>query len=310
MNILIINHSVQNCGVYQYGKRFGHALAKAKNHKFIYLELNSQSELESHIQQHAPEVIIYNHVPGTMLWVTPETVQSIRVRGIKQLLIVHNLGYLNCFDGYLHQDPYFTPVDSTNFSLPRPLPDYEPKPLVSDGILRIGSFGFGFRIKLFEKTCQIVNQQITDRPVEINLHITSSFFCAGGLDIDNIKQDCRRAITNENIKLNFTHEFISDESLLDFLSRNDLNVFLYHNYPQYNGIASTIDYGLAVRRPLAICKSNMFSHISGVKPSICVEDLPLMDIIKNGCVPLQDRYEAWSHDKLIEHVSNIVEVIK
>lgn len=48
-----------------------------------------------------------------------------------------------------------------------------------------------------------------------------------------------------------------------------------------------IDYALAVQNPIAINRSNMYSHILDVEPSICVEDNYLIDIIKNGFTPLQ-----------------------
>jgi hypothetical protein len=32
MNVFVVNHSVENCGVYQYGKRVGKILEKSKKH--------------------------------------------------------------------------------------------------------------------------------------------------------------------------------------------------------------------------------------------------------------------------------------
>ena len=107
MKIFIINHSVENCGVYQYGKRFGNIASKSKNHDFMYYEMDSQKDLALEYDTHKPEAIIYNYLSGTMPWVTEDLVQRYRELGVKQYLIVHNVGYATFFDAYLHQHPYY-----------------------------------------------------------------------------------------------------------------------------------------------------------------------------------------------------------
>lgn len=308
MNVFIINHSVENCGVYQYGKRFGNIASKSKKYNFIYHEINSQEELSSSYEEHKPKAIIYNYLGGTMPWVTPQLVQKYRDLGVKQYLIVHNVGYATFFDYYLHQDPYHKNVDSNNFALARPLFDYQsPKTERDDDTLHVGSFGFGFRIKYFDQICKIVNEQLSDRKVQINLHLTTSHFCPDANDIASIKQDCLNYINYDNIKLNMTHDFLTDNEMLDFLAKNDLNIFFYEKYDNYyNGISSTIDYALSVKKPLAICKSNMFAHIWDVEPSICVENNSLSSIIENGFSALEEKYNLWTNEKFIDILDQII----
>jgi len=311
MNVLIINHTVENCGVYQYGKRFSNILKKSKNINFIYLELNDHFELDKNIIEYKPEFIIYNYLSGTMPWVTEQTVSKIRETGIKQLLIVHNVGYSTFFDYYLHQNPYYSDVDDFNFSIARPLFDYTSNiNRENNNIIKIGSFGFGFKVKHFDDICRIVNSQLYDKKVELNLHLTNSYFCQNSNDIQSIKNDCLSILTSPNHKLNMTNDFISDNEMLEFLDRNDLNIFFYTKYESYNGISSTIDYALSVKRPIAICKSNMFSHIYDVNPSICVEDNSLISIIENGFKPLENKYNSWTNDKFINIIEKIIQKIK
>ncbi len=309
MNIFVINHSVKNCGVYQYGKRFGNIAKKSKHHNFIYLEIDSESEFHNFYIKYKPKAIIYNYLSGTMPWLTEEIVQSYRNIGVKQYLIVHNVGYSRFFDYYLHQNPYHDRIDSNNFALARPLFDYIPTQIKkeSSDILHIGSFGFGFRVKYFDQICRIINQQLSYKQVQINLHLTSSHFCPNANDIDSIKKDCLNAITHDNIKLNMTHDFLTDQQMLDFLYNNDLNIFFYQNYSGYNGISSTVDYALSVKKPLAICRSNMFSHILDVQPSICVENNSLLNIINNGFTPLEEKYNSWTNEKFIHTLENIIQ---
>lgn len=308
MNIFIINHSVENCGVYQYGKRFGNIATKSKNYNFMYYEMNSQEELENYYEEHKPEAIIYNYLGGTMPWVTEKLVQKYRDLQVKQYLIVHNVGYATFFDYYLHQHPYYEHVDANNFALARPLFDYKPVEIKrDDDVLHVGSFGFGFRVKYFDQICRIVNEQLSYRKVQINLHLTSSHFCPNANDIASIKQDCLNAITHDNIKLNMTHDFLTDDEMLNFLYQNDLNIFFYQNYGGYNGISSTVDYALSVKKPLAICRSNMFAHIWDVHPSICVENNSLLNIINNGFTPLEEKYNSWTNEKFIHTLETIMQ---
>lgn len=311
MNIFVINHSVQNCGVYQYGKRFGTIASKSKNHNFMYFEVDSESRFEELYEKHNPEIVIYNHLTGTMPWVTEQLVSKYRDMGVNQFLIVHNVGYSTFFDYYLHQNPYHPEVDDKNFALCRPLFDYTPRQVIRDpDVLNIGSFGFGFRVKYFDQICKLVNEQLSYKKVQVNLHLTSSHFCPNANDIQSIKIDCMRALNHDNISLNMTHDFLTDQEMLDFLYANDLNIFFYQNYSGYNGISSTIDYALSVKKPLAICRSNMFSHIWDVQPSICVENNSLLAIMNNGFTPLEEKYNSWTNEKFIHNLETIVESVK
>lgn len=305
-NILIINHLVKNCGVYQYGKRFGSILNKSKKYNFIYLELNSKEELILNINKHNPFIIIYNHLNITMPWLDSKTIEEIKALNIKQGTIVHNKHYCTFFDFYLHQDPNYE-KSINNWNILRPLFNYENKIKKHDNIVRIGSFGFGFKSKSYPDICRLVNSQAQDFDfIEINLHLTKSFFCDNSSEINFIIQECKNNITNNNITLNISSDFISDQEMLDFLAKNDINIFLYQKYNEYNGISSVIDYALSVKKPIGICRSNMFSHIWNSNPSILLEDNSIKNIINNGIQPLKFYHKAWTQDKFIDHIESII----
>ena len=305
MNIFVVNHSVENCGVYQYGKRVGKILEKSKKINFMYLEIDTEEEFRKQLSTYSPEIIIYNYLSGTMPWMNEILAQELREFGIVQMLLVHNVNYSTFFHYYLHQNPDYTD-DDKNFAICRPLFDYDSKSIENTDVLKIGSFGFGFRVKYFDEICRVVNEQLYDRNIEIRLHLTHSHFCENSNDIQGIKQECLSIITSPNIKLTMTHDFLTDIEMLDFLSQNDLNIFFYQDYPSYNGISSTIDYALSVQKPIAICKSRMFSHIMNVEPSICVEDTYLLDIINNGFIPLEEKYKKWTNSKFIDRIEKII----
>jgi len=263
--------------------------------------MDDSNDFLTQVNIHNPSVIVYNHLTGTMPWVDTTFVNQLRQRGIKQGTIVHNVAYSTFFDFYLHQDPNYN-VHQNNYKLLRPLFEYNKSVAVDPHKIKIGSFGFGFASKQYEQLCACVRDNFlrTNVPVELRLHLTHSHFCENSRDIQNIKYNASRILNNPNINLVITTDFISDDDLLDFLAGNDLNIFFYQKYHEYNGISSSVDYALSVKRPIAICKSNMFSHIWNTKPSICVEEMALTDIINMGITPLEQYYNSWSHNKFIE----------
>jgi len=281
-----------------------------KKYNYVYLELSSANSLLNAIKLYDPCAIIFNYLNATMPWLSRDIINNLKQSVIKLFCIVHN-SYFSGFDYYLHQDPFYVPVDDHNYSLPRPLFEYTPNSVKkSAGVLRIGSFGFAGNYKKLPELCELIYKEfgLKKSVVEINLHITKAFF--GSDNVEDIKKTCYDVIQqNVGIKINFTHNFMTNIELLDFLHSNDLNMFFYDNYAEYNGISSCIDYALSVKKPIAVCKSNMFSHILNTTPSICVEDLSIEEIVSNGFSPLESRYNQWSHEKFVDHVDNILSKI-
>jgi len=82
-------------------------------------------------------------------------------------------------------------------------------------------------------------------------------------------------VSKDGVKLVTSHEFLEKEQLLDFLAQNTLNAFFYDRC-EGRGISSAIENALAVHRPIAITRSNMFRHVLSENPSIteppiCIE---------------------------------------
>ena len=129
----------------------------------------------------------------------------------------------------------------------------------------------------------MVKEQFIYDIVELSFHIPDGHYCVGSDTPDSIANECQ---STSNLTVKITTDFMSDNDLLNLLSDNDLNIFLYKH--DYQGIASTIDYALSVCRPIAISRSNMFSHINKITPSICVDDFSLKAHRAERTVDLQE----------------------
>jgi hypothetical protein len=297
--VLITNHKDKECGVYQYGKRFSSILLEASSneYEYHYLELDNKKDFIEKVSDISPDIVIHNYLNITMPWYDFDCFNLLKKEKIPQGLIVHNIGYANIFDFFIHQHPFY-PQNGVNHPAPRPLFKYNSKKRESRKIPKINTFGFAFLFKKYENIVEIINQSFDQ--AEINMHLTISKFFPNNGELDEIKKLCNSKITKDGIKLNITSDFKSDQDILDFLDDADLNIFLYKNYDNYNGISSVIDYALSVKRPIAVCKSNMFSHINNILPSICIEDSGIQKIIENGTKPLEHFYDMWSNKNFVE----------
>ena len=61
-------------------------------------------------------------------------------------------------------------------------------------------------------------------------------------------------LTKNGIELNISHDHLTTEGILKFLSKNDLNVFFYE-HQENRGISSATDWAISVKRPLVLLKA-------------------------------------------------------
>jgi hypothetical protein len=61
------------------------------------------------------------------------------------------------------------------------------------------------------------------------------------------------------------------------------------------------------RRPIAVGKTNMFTHFQGVEPSVFVEDRTFPEIIESGIEPLSKMYEEHSPQAYLDKFEYIID---
>ncbi|MFV0606871.1 MAG: methyltransferase domain-containing protein [Niabella sp.] len=301
----------------------------------MHIESSSVIELRGKIEQHQPSLIIYNYHPSVLPWVatkiSPKLYRSnISEIDIPQVGIIHEVtqniadaatNYKNryitgsstkllnsLFDFYIAPDPTLLLKNALVFKTGRLIPTYnyiEKQP----SELTIGSFGFGTNNKGFEKIVSLVQKEFDKALIRLNIPI-ADFGDETGENAKKISKDCYSLIKNPDIRLEITHTFFTNEELLNFLSGNSINIFLYTDTDTGNrGISSTTDYALAVKRPIAISNSKMFRHLFDIEPSICVQENSLKEILSNGINPLQKKYEEYSSNNILWEYERIINTI-
>jgi SAM-dependent methyltransferase len=296
IKILFLNNNKTNCGIYQYGIRVSNIISKSKRVSFIYKELDSAEEYVNIISKENPDGIIYNYNKTVMNWLTPDLISLFP--NIIHYKISHDDDVLYNFNYFINS---IVNVGNVGFNTPRPIFEDIDFKYDEHEIPIIGSFGFGFHHKGFDKICKLVNDQFDSAIIRLN--ITFPYYGdRTGIISKQIESECKKLITKENIQLEITHDFKNDSELLQFLSSNSINVFLYDK--NLGGYSSAIDYAISVNRPIAISDSNMFSHI--YDESICVDNHSLKEIL-NSKNDIFDKYrEKWSNKNLIESYENII----
>lgn len=303
MTVLILNHSTQNCGVYQFGKRVADLAVQSTSVNFIYKEINNPDEYKDCLAIYKPTHILYNWYPITMNWLKDDLDHS-----IKHYFIYHDGHYRkNNVDKFL----FFGAAGVKNGSLkdfplekqvvlPRPLLNYTGV-YRENNILNIGSFGFGFHHKGFPDIVRYVNENF-DQAI-LNLHIPNGHFGdPSGITAKEVIDYCKKENTSSGIQLNITSNLLTNYELLEFLAGNDINLFMYFTVNE--GLSSVVDYALSVKRPIAINDNMMFRHIP--EPDIRIsKNNSILDILDRGTKPLEQYYEKWSINNFIKQISEV-----
>jgi hypothetical protein len=172
----------------------------------------------------------------------------------------------------------------------------------------IGSFGFGIADKGFERVIDIVQEEFDVANIRILMPFNDIVDKKGKQHALATAKKCRLRVKKPGINLQISHDFLSKQSLFDFLAANTINCFFY-DVDKCRGISSTIEHALAVQRPLAINKCGMFRHVMHAIPSICIEDTSLKMIISNGVLPLVPFYNEWSEAAFIADYEQIIDKI-
>jgi hypothetical protein len=308
MNIIFFNHKIENCGVYQYGKRAFEILKNNNEINYIYKEIDCFDEYTRVLTENVNiKAIIYNYHSCTMQWLNLSNIQT----NVKNIGIPHESPD-NLFDIVCNVDPDAKETHK-NFSLPRPIyeniEDLLNSPLenkivnnfineYTDTNMPIfGSFGFGFDRKGFDKIVKIVNDNFDSAIIKFIMPHADTI-----ASDHNVVTRCLKNITKPGIKIMINHEFLDEKDILLFLRTNNVNVFMYDTHNSA-GLSSVIDYALSVKRPITISDASWFRHI--YSDEICVYKNNIRNILNatnNYCLKFNN---IFSNENLRNKVKNI-----
>lgn len=304
--VLFLNHTVQTCGVYQYGVRVYDIVKNSKQANYIYKEINTFEEYMKTIAENANiNAIIYNYHQATMPWLHKLNIQN----QVVNISLAHESPD-DMFDVKIDIDP----SSKHSYTLPRPLfENIHQQPFsqsVNDFIKYnrgtnvpiFGSFGFGFMFKGFHRIVELVNQQF-DNAI-IKFIIPDAFFDPHKSSTFMQQQSaCYQRVTKPGIQLMISREFHTNNDLLLFLRSNTMNMFMYDRL-EGRGISSALDYAMSVDTPLGISNSYMFRHV--YNDCVDLDKCSIMNVYQNSPTYFAQFRSLYSNAKLIAALDNII----
>jgi len=302
-NVLIINHKLKQCGIYQHGLSLHDVLKKSEYYNFVLVECGSDQDLLCAYRKYRPKAIIYNRNDYTMPWITRSLLKRIKALHV---CILHTVSQtiadgLNnfLFDYYLTDDPAILLYNPILFKYNRLVQKTAVVPKKT-GLPIIGSFGLCLPDKGFERVVYVVQNEF--EKAIINLHMPkSSVIDSEGVIADSVIRRCKDMIVKPGIQLNITSGFLSKEELVDFLSKNTINAFFYDEHRgRGNEISGVMEYAIAANRPIAVTRCGMFRHFLIEFPNVCcIENNTLKEILSRDPDYLSYFQEAWCDENLI-----------
>jgi len=312
------------CGIGIRGKLTADILSTSKSNKyrFVSIFIDSISQLEDFIIKNKPKIIIYNYHFITTPFLNDNYIRN-KYNDIIHVMIHYDILQSHVdnfspsmFNGFNHiitdNDKIIKKYkdDKNIFIVTRSIPysknvtRYEER---DDKIPIIGFQGFGFVHKGIIRIADKVQEEFDE--AIIRLHIPYSYFGdPNGNEARKRVDEVKQIIRKPGIKIEATHDFLSDEDIIQLLNKNTVNCYFY-DFLEQSGIASSPDYAIAAMRPIAVNNSRMLINLHNLEPSIEIEKISLKDIIKNGITPLVPIHETYKTSNVIHDYENICDIL-
>jgi len=307
MKILFVNTSTKSCGIYQYGNNLIKTLNKSKDIELKSIDASGLEQVDSELKNDNYDVIIFNYYHNLVNYINFDRKYFNNHICIAILHEIDDTTFKKYKDGffqkYLYADPTLSTDNPIVTSINRIIPKYENK-YKMPSIPTIGSMGFGYERKGYDLLIDQVQKEFDE--AIIRLHIPSNgVIDASGSNARSIVNKCKSQIRKKGISIEASHEFLSHEGVLDFLAKNSINAFFYKQ-EEADGISSSTDHAITVRRPLSINKTPLFKHLHNLNPSILIENNSLKQILSNGTKPFDSIYKDSSEEVFVLNLKKII----
>jgi len=307
------------CGIGLIGKLLGETLLQHPDHDFVMVYADSVHEAIPAIQEHNPKIVIYNYAPGTTPWMDEPRMRN-PFPHIKHVRIMHDMhqGIADSFHPRHHQGWEYLLADDPSvigndhvFITNRLLPPGPTVEYVEPSKPIIGFQGFGPPHKGIARLAHKVQEEFDE--ATLRFHIPFGYYedlihGFKGSNAYNRVREVESIITKPGIDIKITHDLMETQDIVNLLAQNTINCYFY-DYLDGCGIASSPDYALAARRPIAVTKSHQMRNFWNLEPSVLIEDSSIKEIIARGTAPLEPLYKAYSKESVLADYGRIIDIL-
>jgi len=306
--VLLFTGPEQNCGIYQYAASLAEVYNSASKKYVIELvPTNDKNYAKQKILEIMPHAVIYNWHPWTLSWLDSGFSRPLKNElNIRQIMFMGHESYQQFvgIDEYILTDPtMISQLSNVHTGIPPVMHVQGVEYSKPNNILRIGTSGISNRTKNIERIIQLINEQFTE-DVILNLHlIDGKYVDPTGKMTHDFYEMCRN-LAKTNVTINLTREFFTSDNLVRWLNKNDINLYIYSSNTQL-GVSASIDKALAAKKPIGVNRDKLLSHVC--RDYNDIDRTSIKEIVERGIEPLQEFYDAWNPEKLVEKYENIID---
>jgi hypothetical protein len=304
--VLIVTGPEVECGIYQYAWAAYNILKHSTKNQYDFLPTDNSEEFMRRVRDY--DVVIYNHHPHTLNWLSSGTTRPLHNDGVVKQIVIYGHEHKNKFtgvDAYIVTDPYAEVSENEYNGMP-PVKYYENIDYTSPkGVVKIGTSGIGNRTKNLPQIINLINEQFTEEVI-LNLHVSDGKFVdpSGRLSEDLANIVKRRA--NPNVRVQVTRAFLDKKELVSWLNENDINLYWYET-PNVPGVSGSIDRAIECKKPFGVNESSFLSHVR--RNFNDLNKVSIKQILAGGIEPFSEFYNIWNPEKFIEHYESIIEKV-
>jgi len=296
-NILVLNNPTKKCGISQLGIRSFDLIKAASPHNVIYLATDNVDTLKKHIEENNIDAVIANYFISTMSW-SDEFVRNLT---IPKLCIFHDAvsTLKHCsevYDAVVFIKPNFKERGNILAGV-RPIRRFEDKNYSTEEFT-IGTHGLCVSSwKRYHEILTVCAKEYPKAKYKFNL-VPAELGDINGEITRSTAEYCMKIASLFKLDLEITHHFFEAESdLIDWLAKNDLNIYLSIGNND-NGPAASADLGISAQKPIVVNKDRMYEHFF---PYISnYPDSTLKELYEKNKTAVKDLYHVWDENKYYE----------
>jgi hypothetical protein len=297
-NILVLNNPTKKCGISQLGIRSFDLIKSASPHNISYLATDNVEELENFINQNKIDAVIVNYFVSTMSW-SDKFMTELQ---IPKVCIFHDAvstlkNCSNIYDAVVFVKPDFKEKDNIIAGV-RPIRRFNDQNYTSEEFT-IGTHGLCVSPwKRYHEILTICAKEFPKAKYKFNL-VPAELGDVNGEITRSTAEYCMKIASIFKLNLEISHHFFEYEyDLIDWLSKNDLNIYLSLGNND-NGPAASADLGVSSQKPIVVYKDKMYEHfypfISNYPDNTLKE---LYEMNKKG---VKDLYNLWDENEFYRH---------